>query len=67
MVPAGEISWELHERAFAEYARTYGRSQSAERIAERGGFSWSELIAFLAGDTSSEAVRAVYLRLGGRV
>lgn len=42
LVP-GTISWEEHERAWEEYARRYGRSQSAERIHERGGFCYWEL------------------------
>jgi hypothetical protein len=43
----GTISWEEHERAWAAYARVYGRSQSAQRIAERGGFCYAELVEFL--------------------
>lgn len=39
----GTISWEEHVRAWEEYARRYGRDQSAERIAERGGFGYREL------------------------
>jgi hypothetical protein len=44
---AGTISWVEHLEAFLEYARRYGRSQSVERIAERGGFSYGELLLFL--------------------
>lgn len=43
----GTVTWEEHERAWREYARRYGRGQSAERLVERGGFSWSELTMFL--------------------
>lgn len=39
----GTITWEEHQRAWEAYAEKYGRTQSAERIAERGGFSYSEL------------------------
>lgn len=43
----GTISWEEHERAWCDYARRYGRQQSAERLAERGGFGYGELIDHL--------------------
>lgn len=49
-VAEGWIPWELHELAWRAYAVTYGTQQSAERIAERGGFSWSEIIAQIRGD-----------------
>ena len=47
--PAGTIPWEIHERAWATYAAKLGRSQSAERIAERGGFSYGEAQCLLGG------------------
>lgn len=47
LVPAGTIEWWEHELAWKVYSRKYGASQSAERIAERGGFGWEELITFL--------------------
>ncbi len=40
------IKWEAHLKAYEKYAETYGRSQSAERIAERGGFGDTELDEF---------------------
>jgi hypothetical protein len=43
----GTVSWEEHLEAFEDYARLYGRNQSAERIAERGGFSYFELVQHL--------------------
>lgn len=43
----GTISWAEHLAAYAAYARKYGRSQTAERIAERGGFGWRELAVLL--------------------
>jgi len=46
-VPAGFISWEEHLKAYEPYARRYGMEQSAERIAERGGFGFFELVALL--------------------
>jgi hypothetical protein len=36
-------------RAWEAYAAIHGRAQSAERIAERGGFGYRELQALLAG------------------
>lgn len=44
---AGTVSWVEHEAAWRTYAARYGRDQSAERIAERGGFSYGELVMFL--------------------
>lgn len=57
--PAGTISWEVHEQAWANYAACGHGSQSAERMAERGGFSYCELQCALAGHynrTNSEHV-----------
>lgn len=45
----GTIPWELHERIWAAYAARYGRDQSAERIAERGGFGYREAQRLLFG------------------
>ncbi len=43
----GTISWEEHLLAWGAYSHEYGVQQSAERIAERGGFSYGELKLFL--------------------
>ena len=43
----GIISWGEHLEAYAVYARKYGSDQSAQRIAERAGFSYSELVEYL--------------------
>lgn len=40
------IPWGIAEKAFSEYARLYGTSQSLERLAQRGGFSWGEMDMF---------------------
>ena len=45
--PAGTITWEEHCEAWADYAARYGRDQSAERMAQRGGFSYGELVDHL--------------------
>lgn len=53
------IPWSLHLRAWDRYAEKYGRSQSAKRLAERGGFGVSELDVFVPGwrDEVSEITR----------
>lgn len=43
LLPAGTISWDEHLEVHAAYERRYGRIQSAERIAERGGFGHGEV------------------------
>ena len=52
-MPAGSISWEEHEEAWREYTKRYGKGQSAERIAERHGFTYGELLLFLGRAPSS--------------
>lgn len=43
---SGYISYEAHLRAYAIYSAIYGTTQSAYRLAERGGFGEAELDAF---------------------
>lgn len=43
----GTIAWVEHLEAFDGYAARYGTQQSAERIAERGGFGYDELLLYL--------------------
>lgn len=43
----GTIAWSEYLLAWSGYAALYGTSQSAERMAERGGFSYGELVMFL--------------------
>lgn len=38
-----EIPWSVAQKAYGEYSRLYGSSQSLERLAERGGFGWGEM------------------------
>ncbi|WP_136043312.1 MULTISPECIES: hypothetical protein [unclassified Microbacterium] len=45
--PAGTISWAEHLAVWEAYARRHGRAQSAERIAERGGFGQGEVQTLL--------------------
>ena len=39
----GWIDWAEHLDVYELYAQGYGREQSAERIAERGGFGYCEI------------------------
>jgi len=48
-IPPGTITWAEHLLAYAAYSKRYGTSQSAERLAERGGFGYLELVMFLPG------------------
>ena len=51
-VPHGirfRVPWRIHEKAWQEYAKHYS-GQSAERLADRGGFGLEELVYFLAGE-----------------
>lgn len=41
----GSITWVEHEEVWRAYANKYGRGQSAERIAERGGFGFREIVS----------------------
>lgn len=43
----GTIRWEEHLAAYSDYAMRYGSSQTAERLAERGGFGYQELVDHL--------------------
>lgn len=43
-----EVDWDIAEIAYFEYTAQYGRSQSLERLAERGGFGAKELVNLLA-------------------
>lgn len=43
------IPWRIHVKAWETYAKHYS-GQSAERLAERGGFGLVELIYLLAGE-----------------
>ena len=48
-VAPGKVPWDVHVRAWEGYARQFGCEQSAERIAERGGFGYREMQIHLAG------------------
>ena len=44
--PAGKIPFVVHLRAYGVYSEMFGKSQTAERLAERGGFAPGELDVF---------------------
>ena len=46
-LPAGTVEWSEHVKAWETYAQHFGRNQDAERMAQRGGFGYVELCAFL--------------------
>jgi hypothetical protein len=43
------IPWEIAEEAYSAYAQRYGKGQSLEELAKRGGFSWGEMDEYLPG------------------
>lgn len=43
------IPWAWAEKAYAVYSERYGREQSLERMAQRGGFGVEELDLFAPG------------------
>lgn len=43
------IPWTMADRAYSIYSARYGKEQSLERIAERGGFGAGELDEFIPG------------------
>lgn len=52
--PAGQVPWGIAELAYKQYVKDCGKGQSLERLAERGGFGWSELIRLLRGGYFSD-------------
>ncbi len=51
----GTISWAEHESAWSAYAARYGTQQSAERMAQRGGFDFAELLTYLGREPTTWA------------
>lgn len=43
----GRIDPAVTARAYEVYSHLYGTGQSLDRLNERGGFSWGELVMFL--------------------
>jgi hypothetical protein len=54
---AGTVPWESAEKAYETYARLFGKSQSLERLAERGGFGVSEFCALFLGSNPAGCSR----------
>ena len=48
--PPCTIPWWLAEIAYKRYAELYGKYQSLERLAQRGGFGREELVELLKGE-----------------
>jgi hypothetical protein len=46
------VRWAIAEQAYARYASFFGKDQSIERMAERGGFGVLELDFFLSQHTN---------------
>lgn len=57
------VPWSVAELAYSVYAAKYGRYQSLERMAERGGFHANEMDAFLPDwrERASELARVAAL------
>ena len=55
--PAGTVTWAEHLESFEVYAKRYGREQSAERLAERGGFGYYEMAGFLGHEPTTWRAR----------
>lgn len=57
------IPWRIHAKAAKVY-NDFGHGQTAERLAERGGFGLEELILLLAGEnpysTPPEEIRLMF-------
>jgi hypothetical protein len=51
--PAGTVSWEEHKTAWHKYDRRFHCGQTAERIAERGGFAYWEISEFLGHEPTT--------------
>lgn len=43
------MPWAVADRAWAAYSAQYGREQSVERLAQRGGFGWGEMDMLFPG------------------
>ena len=54
--PPGQVPWGIAELAYKQYVKDCGHDQSLQRLADRGGFGWSELIRLLRGGYFSDEV-----------
>ncbi|MHC4181695.1 MAG: hypothetical protein ACYSWU_29760 [Planctomycetota bacterium] len=53
------IPWWLAEIAYEHYVALYGKSQTLERIGQRGGFGRDELVAYLRREKPGKSREAV--------
>jgi len=60
----GMVPWSLGEEVYARHTLLHGTMQSVKRIAERGGFSYSEMLAFGVTRDDLEAALSLDLRAG---
>lgn len=56
-MPEGSISWDEHVAVWTRYAGLYGSRQTAERMAERGGFGYYEAVELLGAPLKTWSVR----------
>jgi len=56
-IPAGTITWEEHCQAWKGYYERWHSNQTAERIAQRGGFSFDELVEYLGREPETWEAR----------
>lgn len=49
----GTITWAEHLEAWQAYDKKWRCGQTAERIVERGGFDWNELVEFLGREPTT--------------
>ena len=57
------IPWWLHELVYAGYFKQYGNAQTAERLAERGGFECYEALTLLR-DLGQDGIRQALAQQG---
>lgn len=50
---SGHVAREIVAIAYRDYARRYGNGQSLDRLLERGGFDWAELVAHLYSELTA--------------
>lgn len=49
----GTVTWAEHQEAYTAYAARYGTGQSAQRLAERGGFGYQEMTGLLGHEPTT--------------
>lgn len=63
-MPEGSVSWDEHLEVWTRYAALHGSRQTAERMAERGGFGFYEAQGYLGRPLKTWSVRGRE-RVGG--